>query len=606
MVDVQHNSLTGTHAVHPFAFKQSTDPGAVGAGKGWVDTSSGPPYSLKIRNAANTGWDAVGATSGGTVAAADVTYAGSTNLAATNVEAALDELDAEKQVAGSYATATDLTNHLGDATDAHDASAISYVGGTGMSATDVEAAVDELATEKANAADLTAHTGDPVDAHDASAISFSPTGSVASTDVQGAIAEVAAEAGGGGGTVSAASETTAGISEFATQTETNTGTDTTRTVRPVTLANYTGITNKALASDLTAHVTDAVDAHDASAVSFAPYGSVVSTDVQGAIEDVIDGAGSGVADLDDLSDVVITSPATNQGIFHNGANFVNGYLPSRFVAPQSVSGTVTASLTQRTYIFDTSGGAGTLNLPTAVGNAGQQFFVKKATPDADTVTIDANGSQTIDGALTVVLDNAYEGLTITSDGANWHGEARPYQGVTTIASDVNFTPAGTIASTNVQAAIEEVATEAGGGPTSTRVTLGADVSNSATTRANVTGLSFSVVSGTTYQFRFFIVFDAQAATTGSWWGLTGPTITYLGYRAMWPNGSTTLQTQFDNAFDSGTSTTNSAKTTGNVATIEGAFTAGANGTLIARFASEAPGTNNQITAKANISYVDYW
>lgn len=38
--------------------------------------------------------------------------------------------------------------HISDATDAHDASAISYAGGTGMSATDVEAAIDELATEK--------------------------------------------------------------------------------------------------------------------------------------------------------------------------------------------------------------------------------------------------------------------------------------------------------------------------------------------------------------------------------------------------------------------------------------------------------------------------
>jgi hypothetical protein len=46
--------------------------------------------------------------------------------------------------------------HLADTADAHDASAISYAGGTGMSATDVEAAIDELATEKSN----TTHTHD--------------------------------------------------------------------------------------------------------------------------------------------------------------------------------------------------------------------------------------------------------------------------------------------------------------------------------------------------------------------------------------------------------------------------------------------------------------
>jgi hypothetical protein len=43
-----------------------------------------------------------------------------------------------------------------------------------------------------------AHIADATDAHDASAISFSPTGTIAATDVQAAIAEVATEAGGSG------------------------------------------------------------------------------------------------------------------------------------------------------------------------------------------------------------------------------------------------------------------------------------------------------------------------------------------------------------------------------------------------------------------------
>jgi hypothetical protein len=47
---------------------------------------------------------------------------------------------------------TNLAAHLADLTDAHDASAISYAGGTGIAATDVEGALDELANEKANLA----------------------------------------------------------------------------------------------------------------------------------------------------------------------------------------------------------------------------------------------------------------------------------------------------------------------------------------------------------------------------------------------------------------------------------------------------------------------
>ncbi len=53
--------------------------------------------------------------------------------------------------------------------------------------------VPGLAT-KADQSVLTAHTSDTTDAHDASAISFVPTGTVAATDVQTAIAEVASEA----------------------------------------------------------------------------------------------------------------------------------------------------------------------------------------------------------------------------------------------------------------------------------------------------------------------------------------------------------------------------------------------------------------------------
>lgn len=53
----------------------------------------------------------------------------------------------------------DLAAHLADASAAHAAAAISYAGGTGLSATDVEAAIDELATEKANLAGGATFTG---------------------------------------------------------------------------------------------------------------------------------------------------------------------------------------------------------------------------------------------------------------------------------------------------------------------------------------------------------------------------------------------------------------------------------------------------------------
>lgn len=57
MATVNHSAASG---IHFGAYHQSADPGAVGAGILWVDTTSGPPYPMKIRNASNTAWQVVG------------------------------------------------------------------------------------------------------------------------------------------------------------------------------------------------------------------------------------------------------------------------------------------------------------------------------------------------------------------------------------------------------------------------------------------------------------------------------------------------------------------------------------------------------------------
>ena len=93
------------------------------------------------------------------------------------------------------AVAADLTAHLGDTTDAHDASAISVSPSGNLAADDVQEALLELQGDAdTNATAISNHLADTSDAHDASAISFSATGSISSTDVQAAIAEVASEA----------------------------------------------------------------------------------------------------------------------------------------------------------------------------------------------------------------------------------------------------------------------------------------------------------------------------------------------------------------------------------------------------------------------------
>ena len=97
-----------------------------------------------------------------------------------------------------FATATSVSDHLGDATDAHDATAISYAGSTNLASTTVEAAIDELDSEKASTGSVSSvqtnldnHTSDTSDAHDASAISILDTaGQYSATNAEDALAEV--------------------------------------------------------------------------------------------------------------------------------------------------------------------------------------------------------------------------------------------------------------------------------------------------------------------------------------------------------------------------------------------------------------------------------
>lgn len=136
----------------------------------------------------------------------------------------------------------------------------------------------------------------------------------------------------------------------------------------------------------------------------------------------------------------------------------------------------------------------------------------------------------------------------------------------------------------------------------TRVTLTADVTNNnatANTIADVTGLSVAVTSGSTYWFRFIIGYTAAATTTGSRWSVNGPASpTLLIYRSEYSLTTTTrtLNEGLSTYDVPAASSASSAATGSNIALIEGIITPSANGTLIARFASEV--SSSAIVAKA--------
>ena len=83
---------------------------------------------------------------------------------------------------------------------------------------------------------------------------------------------------------------------------------------------------------------------------------------------------------------------------------------------RTVSTSQTLLLTDGTII---ASGAITLTLPPASSQIGKRYRIKK-TDASNTITIDTNESETIDGSLTYVLSVQYEAIEITSDGSNWY------------------------------------------------------------------------------------------------------------------------------------------------------------------------------------------
>ena len=78
----------------------------------------------------------------------------------------------------------------------------------------------------------------------------------------------------------------------------------------------------------------------------------------------------------------------------------------------------TATANDSTILVDASGGAVTISLPTAVGIAGRIYTIKKVSI-SNSVIIDPNGSETIDGSPTKSINSPYDAFTCQSDGANW-------------------------------------------------------------------------------------------------------------------------------------------------------------------------------------------
>lgn len=95
------------------------------------------------------------------------------------------------------------------------------------------------------------------------------------------------------------------------------------------------------------------------------------------------------------------------------------------LAIETVTGNTTLDSTHSTLLVNASGNV-TVTLPTAASaynntdGIGRIHEVKKIDADADTVTVDGDGAELIDGAATAVLTVQWETISVQSNGTSWY------------------------------------------------------------------------------------------------------------------------------------------------------------------------------------------
>lgn len=87
---------------------------------------------------------------------------------------------------------------------------------------------------------------------------------------------------------------------------------------------------------------------------------------------------------------------------------------------RTVTSDPTVAAGDHTILCDCTGGAITVNLPAASSNTGRILNIKKVDSGANAVTIDANSTEKVDGALTQTLSSVNKAVQIQCDGSNWY------------------------------------------------------------------------------------------------------------------------------------------------------------------------------------------
>jgi hypothetical protein len=97
---------------------------------------------------------------------------------------------------------------------------------------------------------------------------------------------------------------------------------------------------------------------------------------------------------------------------------INGSIAVRAVTPGSYP--YSAATNDQVILASAASGNVQINLPAVATVPGREYIIKKTDATANTITIQANGAETIDGQNTIAENIQYQSYTIVSDGNHWY------------------------------------------------------------------------------------------------------------------------------------------------------------------------------------------
>lgn len=137
--------------------------------------------------------------------------------------------------------------------------------------------------------------------------------------------------------------------------------------------------------------------------------------------------------------LVESSTTTTQLSYLDATSSIQTQLDSKIGLLGVVTRTSAYTATISDGLINCSSAAFTINLYTAVGNAGRELTIVKTDASlSNIITIDANASETIDGALTFKLTTLNNRIVIVSDGANWIIKSHTYSTALTSAGTITI------------------------------------------------------------------------------------------------------------------------------------------------------------------------